>query len=381
MTDLWISFTPLDTLFFRDGRPFSMGEETWADGIFPPPPSVFLGAMRSAVLSLQPENYATMTNNDPTSGIVIKNIHLSYNRADELLFPTPGDVVRRKVRRKGDEIPPLLTLDKNNRYNNYPLDYLLTNPIPDEIENYPFNHFLDIPSFEEYLSGILPGQPTSIPICSEPKIGIGRTKIRNSIIDGKLYRVGMQRFADYGGNRHDGNRLCFIIQYEIPDEIATLIRNNRLSFAKFGGENKVVEVALLTGSPGLKLPVFNSEDRTFKIVLTTPALFKNGWIPDFIDPQNYTGHLDGVRVKLIAAMTGKPQAFGGFDMLARKPKPLVKAIPPGSVFFFQIIEDSHSIETFAQNLKGSFSISEERKEEGFGLAYLGKVREQINSVL
>lgn len=376
MTDLWISFTPLDTLFFRDGRPFSMGEETWADGIFPPPPSVFLGAMRSAVLSLQPENYAMMTNNDPTSGICIKNIHLSYNRTDDLLFPTPGDVVRRK----GDESPLLSTLEKNNSYNSYPLDHLLTNPTHEEIENYPFNHFLDVPSFEEYLNGKTPGQPISIPMYSEPKIGIGRTKISNSIIEGKLYRVGMQRFTDY-----HGNKLYYTIQYAIPDEIATLISNNKLSFAKLGGENKVVEVALLNTSPELKLPAFNSEDRTFKIVLTTPAFFRNGWIPDFIDPQNYTGYIEGIRVKLIAAITGKPQAFGGFDMLARKPKALLKAIPPGSVFFFQIIEDSHSIETFAQNLKGSFlisdSISEERKEEGFGLAYLGKVRKEINSVL
>ena len=28
--------TPLDTVFFRDGKPFSWGEETWAEGIFPP---------------------------------------------------------------------------------------------------------------------------------------------------------------------------------------------------------------------------------------------------------------------------------------------------------------------------------------------------------
>ena len=30
-----IEMNPLDTLFFRDGKPFSMGDETWADAIRP----------------------------------------------------------------------------------------------------------------------------------------------------------------------------------------------------------------------------------------------------------------------------------------------------------------------------------------------------------
>ena len=49
--NMTIQLDALDTLFFKDGKPFSLGEETWADGIFPPPPSVVYGATRTALIS------------------------------------------------------------------------------------------------------------------------------------------------------------------------------------------------------------------------------------------------------------------------------------------------------------------------------------------
>ena len=46
-----IKLEPIDTLFFRDGKPFSMGEQSSAHGIFPPYPSTLFGAIRAAVIS------------------------------------------------------------------------------------------------------------------------------------------------------------------------------------------------------------------------------------------------------------------------------------------------------------------------------------------
>jgi CRISPR-associated protein Cmr3 len=34
-----IKIQPLDTLFFRDGKPFEKGENTWADGMMLPNPT------------------------------------------------------------------------------------------------------------------------------------------------------------------------------------------------------------------------------------------------------------------------------------------------------------------------------------------------------
>lgn len=366
---MWISYAPLDTLFFRDGRPFSMGEETWAEGIFPPPPSVFLGAIRSALLSLQPELFTNMSDNDPTTDISIENIHFAYDQADYLRFICPGDIVRKKKEQESH----LLTLKKNAKTNSYLLDYLPTSSFNGEVESFPPHFFLDHASFEDYLNGEFLGRPEEMPVYFEPKIGIGRTKVNNTVIEGKLYRVGLQRYM------HDnGNKLFFNIHYNLPTPLASLIKDNRLAFAKAGAENKAVEATILSSYPKVTLPKFTRKDCIFKILLISPAIFKNAWIPDFIDPHSFKGTFHGIQVKFISAITGKPMAIGGFDMLRKEPKPMAKAVPAGSVYFFQLTDDNQSLETFANNLTGPIRISHWREKEGFGLAYLGKVTSQLN---
>lgn len=74
-----IEIQALDTLFFRDGKPFDMGDDNWAEGIFPPPPSVIYGALRSAYFAEHPENMALAnTDNDPTKEIRINQIFIRY---------------------------------------------------------------------------------------------------------------------------------------------------------------------------------------------------------------------------------------------------------------------------------------------------------------
>ena len=33
----WYTITPLDTVLFRDAKPFAPGERAWAGSVFPPP--------------------------------------------------------------------------------------------------------------------------------------------------------------------------------------------------------------------------------------------------------------------------------------------------------------------------------------------------------
>ena len=71
-----IQIDPLDTLFFRDGKPFTMGEDSWASGIVPPYPSVIYGALRSAYFSNHITELKKATKwDDPTMNLKIKGIH------------------------------------------------------------------------------------------------------------------------------------------------------------------------------------------------------------------------------------------------------------------------------------------------------------------
>ena len=49
MNDYWYEIEPLDVLLFREAKPFSPGEGSWAKGQFPPPPIALFHALRSVL--------------------------------------------------------------------------------------------------------------------------------------------------------------------------------------------------------------------------------------------------------------------------------------------------------------------------------------------
>lgn len=218
-------------------------------------------------------------------------------------------------------------------------------------------------------------------VLQEPKLGIGRDKQLNAASDGMLYRVGMRRLQD-----KKGNQLLFNVEYDgLSDEMQHILKKQSSGFAKLGAEGKAASTNIHTDAPTtLNLPSFSDKDRLFKVVTATPTIFnhtggkealndKNAWIPDFIDRDTLEGQFQGIRVSLLTAAIGKPLSIGGFDMLEGKPKPMVKAVPAGSIYFFKILDADASLSEFSSSLKGAFSLSKEREKEGFGLAYLAKV--------
>ena len=95
-----IKIRPLDTLFFRTGKPFTMGEDTWAESLFPPYPSTLYGAIRSFLI-FQREGLKAFINGkykddigtpDKKGFLKIKGPLLSKN--SELFFPAPLDLAK-----------------------------------------------------------------------------------------------------------------------------------------------------------------------------------------------------------------------------------------------------------------------------------------------
>ena len=82
----WYSLTPVDVLLFRESKPFSPGEGSWAKGQFPPLPVTVFQAMRSAIAP-----YATREQRQK------RNLSFlgSFLRQNEttLWVPTPKDLV------------------------------------------------------------------------------------------------------------------------------------------------------------------------------------------------------------------------------------------------------------------------------------------------
>ena len=366
-----IEIKPLDTLFFRDGKPFTMGEDTWANGVFPPYPATIYGALRSAYFAKHIDELEKANeSNDPTKNLKIKGILLKIS--DEIYFPIPMDCVKRKDD-KDDEGFVLLPLPAGKFISNYPdLEKVLTrsDDSSDKVENIQ-NSALSKSSFREYLDG----KTNNIYyfkidnyMVSEPKIGIARSSKMHSSKEGMLYRVDMKRLEN-----KKGEKMSIIINFEglgLPEK----------GMMKLGGEGKAVSYHKYKGDINIDFPKFKEDAKQFKMVLATSAIFKNGWLPAWVDKQTLIGEYNGLKLKLLTAAIGKPIHIGGFEIKPRKPKsmykkagkpkPMYKAAPAGSVYYFELIGGNMDEvkKTFHQK-----AISDVYPDQGFGIAYVGDV--------
>jgi len=354
-----IKINPLDTLFFRDGKPFTMGEDSWTSGIFPPYPSVIYGALRSAYFSNHVDELKKATKwNDPTKNLKIKGIHFLVEDADDnvnIYSPLPNDCVQKKG--DGDNVVSILQIHElANVKSSCPTRYVLKSMITEKVESVG-GGLISITSLKKYLectndsfSSIL---KVTDKVLAEPKIGIGISNKTGTAKKGMFYRVGM--------NRLDG--LSLLIDFEgldLPKE----------GMMKLGGEGKAA--CYKKPKKHISPSIYDSKvDGTmFKLYLSTPTIFRKGWLPVWIDEKTLIGKYKGLKLKLLTASIGKTISIGGFDMKARKPKPMRKAVPAGSLYYFKIVEGDlrKAFEVFNQT-----AISDIDPMQGFGIAYVGGV--------
>lgn len=372
-----IRIEALDTLFFRDSRPFNMVDDTWASGMFPPLPSVIYGALRSAYMAQN--NIPVEDIEDATKGFRITAI--SYIIDNQKYLPLPLDVLqeseinnklsnaqKNKIKRlrsenKNDALmltmsaqvsednKPLyashthLLANKNVLANNF--QYLSNETDVENIENGIILHTdleayikKDITAFNEVLT-------ISSYVKSEPKIGIGLNDNTTTVQEGKLYRVEMLRLAKE-----------LVLEIELEG-----LKLEKQGLLKLGGEGKI---AHYKSAEDTKVDIVSEVDINhndiFKLYLTTPAIFETGYYPTAIFEKAK------VQVELLSCAVGKCVNVGGFNMATRKPKELQKAVPAGSVYYFKFL--SGDIKELLNNIQKG--ICEYRSEEGFGVAYLAK---------
>ncbi|ACF13411.1 CRISPR-associated protein, Cmr3 family [Chloroherpeton thalassium ATCC 35110] len=348
-----LKLTALDTLFFRDGRPFSMGDESWANGIFPPPPTVIYGALRTAYFSNHIDRFSKLKSQqelnkskyDETLKLNINQIYFHYNGGN--LFPIPFDILENKDNNEITVLKP----EKEFGFSNSETEEILITPQNGQFENIE-NGFLEASELEAYLTGEIPTSYWKTVISSEPKVGVGQNNQTHASDDGMLYRVGLSRLADY-----DNNRLEIIVEFSDLEIPSALMR--------FGGEGKTVELSeheipFIKPDPQEIFQGYNS--KRFKLYLLTPSYFTEGWKPTL--PEG---------LKLVAAAIGKPLHIGGFDIQKDHPKPLRRFVPAGSIFIIEITNQKNLLD-FVPNFHGvSISETEETKRQGFGITFMGRV--------
>ncbi|MGF7396694.1 type III-B CRISPR module-associated protein Cmr3 [Thermoanaerobacterium thermosaccharolyticum] len=359
-----IKIKPLDTLFFRTPKPFFKGEDTWSDSFFPPYPSTVYGAVRSYLIfkngtleDFYNGKYRDIIGTQEEKGkIVIKGPFLAEN--GKPIFKVPYDLVCLK----GDnETLHYLQFRKKPSLmiSNYNLDNALLWRREGVVDN--SEGWLNFIDFKEYLT-LKAEEFSYIESKSyfeeEDKIGINIDENTKSSKYGHLYRISMIRLKE------NAELIVEIEGIDSFDEKGVLQLGGKARAAVFEKGEDVFN--------DLKNLKFNLNDGLFKIYLATPAIFKKGWLPYWINENTLIGEFKGIKLKLLACAIGKPIFIGGWDIAQGNSKPLNKAVPAGSVYYFELLNDMD-----LNTLKEAFhfkNISDEKAEEGFGLSFIGEVR-------
>jgi CRISPR-associated protein Cmr3 len=357
-TDKVLQIQAVDTLFFRDGKPFTMGEDSVAEGMFPPMPSVLYGALRSAYFADNIEELDKANeNDDPTEELVItgvyylqeniykyisedKNIPPNISTNSKILYPVPLDLANRNGE---GVIANTISFSSNSLLNENAYHDIV-------VEGY--NGFLDSDILNNYLSdeknGYYPVLIDSIKT-KDIKIGIGRDKQLKSVKEGLLYRTELTRLHEKVNFFAEENKTQVA-------KTSILIKSNFQNiatypdFIRLGGEGKIAKCDEIP-IPKIKFDYLTEIKKYFKLYFLTPAVFTNkfelnkneisGSIPDFdtFNLETLECEWKGIKLKLLSAFVGKYQTVGGFDIKRGEPKPMQKAIPAGSVYYFEIIDN------------------------------------------
>lgn len=138
-----------------------------------------------------------------------------------------------------------------------------------------------------------------------------------------------------------------------------------------GGERRLAAVydasAEVFECPDLVRKALGKHPAGIRLLLATPALFKDGWCRRNIE-------IEGVALELVAACVGRRVAVAGWAPHVRpkdpgEPKPLRWAAPAGSVYFYKV--RSGDPVRLADHWLRSICEEEQDRRDGFGLALWG----------
>lgn len=388
-----IFLEPLDVWVFRDGRPFSAGEDHHARCVFPPSPFTVLGALRSKVLTERCGNLDKYAGRDGASSCPVCGPAPSCPVREEIGTPGSAGSVRLHYvlpGRKGEgggSVTTYLPLPRHVVRTKESKEWRLLRPeaagghtgLPSGLRPLaatgaePIEHpasWVKGSTLEELLRGRVPESFEAVPLHGkdgileeEPRVGIGLRAGKRTTEAGRFFIVDALRLREGWG---------LAVSF---DGLPSLPRAGLLDI---GGEGRS---ACYDTAPGAKWPPAPGEaivkEQRFLLYFIMPALFRNGesrwtWKPSFLG-DDLIGALpdQGARVRLVAAAVGSPVKISGWELGAGgrggRPRPMLPAVPAGTVYFFEILDGpAESV----LSLHGR-TVTDWGAEFGFGLALVG----------
>ena len=214
------------------------------------------------------------------------------------------------------------------------------------------------------------GEPREKWVREEPRTGHHRTQAGTVADEGGLYSRTALRFKEevrpqgLAGAAYAG----FV---EICRDLDRAL--DTLKWVRLGGDGHMAACRVHNGTPAI-LDSINGDfanaifhSKRMILYLATPAIFKEGWQPDWSrlpDLHNWA---------LKAAAVGRPIPIAGWDYSKGGPRPVYRAVPPGSVYFLEAPDglDLCKVKKIVEKFTLSESVSDHYGRLGFGFTLVG----------
>lgn len=198
----------------------------------------------------------------------------------------------------------------------------------------------------------------------------------------------LDQLVEPGSRIAHATELLVRVSSQHDDEFTQYLENAR-TFQTIGGERRMAEVRTADASRQSlfdcpiamkeKLNGINVGDG-LRMVLATPAIFKNGWrpmSPDESGELNWTPPglaPEQLTLSLVAVCNQRWEPVSGWSYETRGPKPVKRMVPAGAVYFFRVkqIQGDALVRCWLQPV----SDDPEDCRDGFGLALWGTWKPQ-----
>jgi len=338
MTSTYRFIEPLDVLFLRGnklfGDPGSHGES-----LVPPWPSVAAGALRSLMLAAAGIDLAAFARGalpHPALGTPAEPGTFTLTGFDlarrdkagrvETLHALPADLAL--TRDDGDGPLRLTRLQPQAPAAGLASSAPLAQwPVLAESKrSKPVGgHWLAQSGWGAYLDGRTPKVDQLVPAgqlwALDARVGIGLDTTTRSAADGKLFTAQAVAFM------RDVGFLAAVRGAEPP----------RHGMLRLGGDGRGAALHAVGHEPPQPDWDAIARARRCRIVLTTPGLFAQGWLPPGVDAERRLA-LHGISGRLACAAVPRAEIISGWDLARAQPKAAERVAPTGSVYWIDELD-------------------------------------------
>ncbi len=335
---------PLDVLYLRGNRLFGDSSAT-GEAVMPPWPSMAAGALRSQILVINGEDSGQFASGGKLTGELAKSLgtpaepgtfrlsqfllaNMDVGNLRDVYFPLPSDLI--------------VISEENNKHIHYLHPYRLPASIQTSAPCGQLPVFrvakqakpesglwLNTAGMQTWLNG----QPIILDHVVESKdlwkidsrLGIALDTGGRTTIEGQLYTVDAVALNDNIG---------FLTGIDGADG---LLQNGLL---RLGGDGRGAQHSKVNWEALQPDWDIITKTQRFRLVLATPGLFEQGWLLPGMTEQagSFIWETPEFSAHLVTASISRAETISGWDMAENCPKPALKAVSTGSVYWFDHFE-------------------------------------------